>query len=298
MRPLVVEEQCRTALQRVRGMPFAWSLNPYAGCVHRCAFCYVRSFELRADRPWDDRYGTAVRAKANVAAVLRRELARRSWAGESVAVGTATDPYQPAEGRHRLTRACLEVLAAAANPFDLVTRGPLVVRDADVLAEASRRAAVRVSISVPTLDDAVWRATEPGTAPPRQRLRALQALSEAGIDAGVAIAPVLPGLTDRPGLLAEVVGEARAAGARHLWASPLRLQPGARDHFLAVLDRHWPEERDRYERLYRDRASLPAADTAALRRTVEGLRRLHPLAEGLPPPLHPGPRCEQLGLAL
>ena len=114
-------------------MPFDWSLNPYMGCVHRCTFCYVRAFELRADRPADDRYGRSIRVKTNVADVLARELARPSWEREGVAIGAATDPYQPAEGRYRLTRACLEVLATASNPFSLITRGPLIVRDVDVL---------------------------------------------------------------------------------------------------------------------------------------------------------------------
>ena len=142
MRTEYREEPCRRALNRVKGMPFDWSLNPYMGCVHRCTFCYVRAFELRADRPSDDRYGRSIRVKTNVAEVLRRELARPSWKGESIAIGAATDPYQPAEGRYRLTRACLEVLAEAGNPFGIITRGPLIVRDVDVLAEAARRADV------------------------------------------------------------------------------------------------------------------------------------------------------------
>ena len=174
-------------------MPFAWSLNPYMGCVHRCTFCYVRAFELRADRPADARYGTSIRVKVNIAEVLRRELARPSWRGEGIAIGAATDPYQPAEGRFRLTRGCLEVLAEAANPFGIITRGPLIVRDIDVLAEAARRADVSVTFSVPTLDEEVWRQTEPGTAPPRQRLRALERLVGAGIRASVGMAPILPG---------------------------------------------------------------------------------------------------------
>src|SRR6187397_553956 len=129
------EEPCRTALNRVQGMPFAWSLNPYSGCVHRCTFCYVRAFERRADRPSDDRYGRSIRVKTNVADVLRRELARKSWKGELVAIGAATDPYQPAEGRFRLTRGCLQVLTEAWNPFSIITRSPMVVRDLDVLVE-------------------------------------------------------------------------------------------------------------------------------------------------------------------
>ena len=153
MRVQYREEPCTAALNRVKGMGFRWSLNPYMGCAHRCVFCYVRGFELRADRPSDDRYGTSVRVKVNVIDVLRAELARRSWRRETVAIGAATDPYQPAEGRYRLTRGCIAALGTARTPIDLITRGPLIVRDRDVLAEAARRAEVRVSISVATLDD-------------------------------------------------------------------------------------------------------------------------------------------------
>ena len=149
------EEPCRTALNRVKGMPFAWSLNPYTGCAHRCTFCYVRAFERRADRPADDRYGRSIRVKVNIADVLERELGRRSWTKELVAIGAATDPYQPAEGRYRLTRACIEAFGRAASPFGLITRGPLIVRDLDVLAEAARRTSVSVTFSVPTLDQEV-----------------------------------------------------------------------------------------------------------------------------------------------
>jgi DNA repair photolyase len=209
MRPEYREEPCRSALNRVKGMMFGWSLNPYMGCAHQCTFCYVRAFERRADRPSDDRYGTSIRVKTNVAEVLRRELARKSWKGEVVAIGAATDPYQPAEGFYRLTRGCLQVLAEAANPFSIITRGPMVVRDVDVLAEAAARAKVHVTFSVPTLDEKIWRLTEPNTPPPRQRLRALATLRAAGIDAGVGMAPILPGLSDRPELLADVVKAAR-----------------------------------------------------------------------------------------
>lgn len=241
-------------------MPFGWSLNPYMGCVHRCTFCYVRAFERRADRPSDDRYGTSIRVKTNVAEVLRRELARPSWQGEPVVIGAATDPYQPAEGRYRLTRACIEVLGAAANPFSIITRGPMIVRDLDVLVEAASRADVSVTFSIPTLDPVIWRRTEPGTAPPHQRLRALRQLVDAGIRAGVGMAPILPGLSDRPELLADVVRAARAAGATGVWANLLYLKPGTKEHFLVALERDWPELLPEYERLYGRRAYADASE--------------------------------------
>jgi len=269
------EEPCRSALNRVRGMPFAWSLNPYMGCAHQCTFCYVRAFEARADRPWDDRYGSSIRVKTNVAAVLRRELARASWQREPVAVGAATDPYQPAEGRYRLTRACIEELAEAASPFSIITRGPLIVRDVDVLVAAARRAEVSVTFSVPTLDEEIWRRTEPGTSPPRQRLRALTRLVDAGIDARVGMAPLLPGLSDRRELLADVVRAARAAGATGIWANLLYLRPGTREHFLAALERDWPELLPEYERLYSRGAYLRRRETDPIRERVRALARSH-----------------------
>jgi DNA repair photolyase len=275
MRAEYREEPCRTALNRVRGMPFAWSLNPYMGCAHRCTFCYVRAYEARADRPWDDRYGASIRVKTNVAEVLRRELASPSWQREPVAVGAATDPYQPAEGRYRLTRACIEALAAAASPFSIITRGPMIVRDLDVLTEAARRAEVSVTFSVPTLDEEIWRKTEPGTAPPRQRLRALERLVDAGVKVAVGLAPILPGLSDRPELLAEVVREARAAGATGIWANLLNLRHGTREHFLGALERDWPELRDQYARLYGRGAYLPREEADPVRERVRTLARAH-----------------------
>jgi DNA repair photolyase len=292
------EEPCRSALNRVRGMPFDWSLNPYMGCAHRCTFCYVRAFERRADRPSDDRYGRSVRVKTNVVEVLRRELARRSWRGEGVAVGAATDPYQPAEGRYRLTRGCIEAFTEAANPFSLITRGPLIVRDLDVLQEASRRAEVGVTFSIPTVDPEVWRKTEPGTAPPRQRLRALKALVEGGIKANVGMAPILPGLSDRPEQLAEVVRAAREAGAVSVWANLLYLKPGTREHFLECLAHDWPELLPEYERLYAGRAYIPASEQEPVRTELARLRRELGIADRRPVRLAPEPRSEQLRLAV
>jgi DNA repair photolyase len=290
------EEPCKAALNRVKGMAFGWSLNPYMGCAHRCTFCYVRAFELRADRPADARYGTSIRVKVNVAEVLRRELARRSWDGAPVAIGAATDPYQAAEGRYRLTRACLEELAAAANPFSLITRGPLVVRDVDVLVEAAKRTDVSVTFSVPTLDEEVWRRTEPGTAPPRQRLRALSRLVDAGVRASIGLAPILPGISDAPEQLSAVVRAARDAGACGVWANLLHLKPGTREHFLDGVARNWPELLPEYERLYGGGAYLRTAETAPVRALVAELARSHGVRDRRRVRLAPPPAPEQLVL--
>jgi len=279
-------------------MAFEWSLNPYMGCVHRCTFCYVRAFEQRAERPSDDRYGTSIRVKTNVAEVLRKELARRSWAGETVAIGAATDPYQPAEGRYGLTRACLQALAEFSNPLRLITRGPMIVRDVDVLAEAARRAEVGITFSIPTVDEEVWRKTEPGTAHPRQRLRALKELVDAGIKVGVGMAPILPGISDSPEQLREVVKAAREAGATGVWTNLLFLKAGTREHFLEHVAEDFPEQLPHYLVLYSGRAYLSSMETKPVRQQVAALSREFGVRDRRRLKLDGGRHDEQLTLAV
>lgn len=300
MRATYREEPCRTALNRVNGMGFRWSLNPYMGCAHRCAFCYVRGFERRADRPSDDRYGTSLRVKVNVVEQLRRELARPSWRRETVAIGAATDPYQPAEGRYRLTRGCITALANARTPVSLITRGPLVIRDIDVLTDASLRAPVEVAVSIATLDESLSSRLEPGVAPPRQRLRAIRALTDAGIRAGLALAPVLPGLTDAPAALAAVMRAARDAGATHVWWNVLNLRPGTREHFLAVLAREWPEALEAYERRFPPGGSgyLPASVAEPIERRLAAVRAGSGIRDRRRLRIEPEPAPEQIRLAI
>jgi DNA repair photolyase len=292
------EEPCKSALNPVKGMGFKWSLNPYMGCVHRCTFCYVRHFEHRSDRPSDDRYGTAIRVKTNVAAVLRKELARASWQHEDVAIGAATDPYQPAEGRYKLTRACLEALRDASNPFSIITRGPMIVRDLDVLVEAARRASVSVTFSVPTVDEEVWKRTEPSTAHPRQRLKAVRTLVDAGVNARVGMAPILPGISDRPEQLREVVRAAREAGATGIWANLLFLRPGTREHFLAHLAEDWPEQLPLYEEIYAGKAYLGSDLMKPIRGEVSRLAREYGIRDRRAIKLAPPPEPEQLSLTV
>ena len=294
------DEPCRSALNRVRNMPFAWSLNPYMGCAHQCTFCYVRAFERIADRPSDSRYGASIRVKTNLVEVLRRELARRSWTREQVAVGTATDPYQPAEGRFRLTRGAVAALGESRTPFYVITRGPMIMRDVDVLSAAAHRAKVGVTFSIPTLDERTWRLTEPGTAAPRQRLRALAKLVDSGIDASVGMAPILPGISDDPARMTDVVRAARDAGATSVWTNVLHLKPGTREHFLDNLARDWPELLPMYEALYAGRAYVSNDVLNPVRRHVAMLAARYEIADRRATPIVPqlGPElvAEQLPL--
>lgn len=244
------EIAAKSALNRVRGMGFAWSLNPFTGCAHQCVFCYARGTHAYRELDGIAQWGSVLGVKVNVAAVLRAELAGRAYRGEEIAIGTATDPYQALEGRYRLMRGILPALRDARAPFHVTTRSPLIVRDLDLLAQCARRADVGVAISIATLDEALAREIEPTVAPPRQRLRAVRALADAGIRVGVAVAPVLPELTDGAESLAAVVRAAAEAGASHVWHSALNLGAITRDAYFAFLASTRPELVERYARLF------------------------------------------------
>jgi DNA repair photolyase len=267
-------EPCRTALNRVKGMSFRWSLNPYMGCAHQCTFCFVRAFERLADRPSDDRYGTSIRVKTNIVEQLRRELGRRSWKREQVVIGTATDPYQPAEGRYRLTRGIVEALAEARNPFSILTKSTLIGRDADLLAEALSHPQVQTALSIGCLDAEVWRATEPHTPSPRKRMETVARLNAAGVPCEVMIAPVLPGISDADGQLEEVVRAAVDAGATVIAPIALHLRGPLRDHYLGWLAEARPELLAGTRRRYRG-AYAPAPERDALSARVRELVAKH-----------------------
>src|SRR5688572_3711103 len=199
------EVTCRSALNACKGMPFNWTLNPYCGCTHGCHYCYARRYHTQFELGADDEFASVIFVKANFVQVLRKELRKPSWKGEYIAVGTATDCYQPIEGHYRLTRGALEALCEHRNPAGVVTKGPMIVRDKDVLADLSRRADCSVYISVPCVDEDVWRRLEPGTAHPMQRLRAVRALVDAGIRAGVLMNPIVPGISSRPSLMEQTI---------------------------------------------------------------------------------------------
>jgi DNA repair photolyase len=244
------EVTCRSALNRVKGMPFNWTLNPYRGCTHACHYCFARRYHVQFEMNSDDEFASMILVKRNFVEVLARELDRPCWTREQVAFGTATDPYQPIEGHYKLTRRSLAALAKARTPIGLVTKGPMVVRDKDVLADLSKAADCRIYMSVPTVDDDAWATLEPGTAHPLQRLRAVRELVDAGIDAGVLMAPIVPGFSTAPEKLERTVKAIADHGARFVGCNVMYLQDGTRTHFMNFIEQAFPAMRPRFEKLY------------------------------------------------
>jgi DNA repair photolyase len=271
------EIQCRAALNRTVGMPFNWTLNPYRGCTHACEYCFARKYQHQLELGAGDTFSSLILVKVNLVDVLKKELDRPSWTREQVAVGTATDPYQPIEGHYKLTRGSLEALAAARTPIGLVTKGPMIVRDIDVLQRLTSQAACSIYMSVPSVDEDIWRELEPGTAHPMQRLKAVQRLREAGIRAGVLVNPLVPGFSTKRKSLArtlEAIADHKAAFAG---MNTMYLDGGTRAHFMMFLRERHPALVARYERLYAKK--YVAKNYAALvKRRFETLRNRHRLA--------------------
>jgi DNA repair photolyase len=238
--------------------PSNWTINVYRGCSHACIYCFARPTHEYLGFNLGEDFDRKIVVKINAVDRVRAELAAPGWAGESVAMGTNTDPYQRAEAKYRLTRGVLEALSDHANPFSILTKSPLVTRDLDVLTRAAQRSAVSVNFSSGTLDEPAWRATEPGSPHPRRRLAALTRLAGACIRTGALIAPILPGWSDRPEQLREVAQAITAAGGRILGISPLYLRPGVREHVLSRLRETDPDRHADYVRRYAGSDYAPA----------------------------------------
>ncbi|MEX0926372.1 MAG: radical SAM protein [Dehalococcoidia bacterium] len=250
----VIEEiQCRTAMNRVHGsrLPFRWTLNPYRGCQHACVYCFARSTHEFLGYDSGSQFDSRIVVKVNMPGVLREELRKPGWQRESVAIGTACDPYEPVERRYEITRQVLKVLIDAANPASIVTKSVLVKRDIDLLKELSSVAQVRVNFSVGTLDEKVWRTTEPGTPRPLRRLEAMQDLVEAGVPAGVLMAPVIPMLSDSEESMEAVIRAAVEHKAQFLAPNVLHLRPGSKEWFMPFLREAYPHLLPEYQRMYR-----------------------------------------------
>lgn len=272
------EVTARSALNKVpeaSRVPFRWTVNPYRGCSHACVYCFARKTHEYLDLDAGHDFDAQIVVKTNVAEVLRRELARPSWRGEHVAMGTNVDCYQRAEGRYRLMPGVLAALADAANPFSILTKGTLVLRDLEVLVQAASVADVSAAVSVGFVDDRVWRSVEPGTPSPLRRLEVARRLNDAGIPCGVLMAPVLPYLTDSPEDLDRTVAAIAASGATHVSPIVLHLRPGAREWWQAWLRRDRPDLLPRYAELYGDRSYAPRAYQDRITGMVRDLARRH-----------------------
>ena len=253
------EITAKSALTRVKGMPFAWSLNPYIGCERGCVYCYARDYHARRGRDTGAGFDREIEVKINFPELLAQEL-RRLRRRETVALGTATDPYQQCEGRYRITRRTLEVLVASPLPLVIVTKGSMVVRDIDLLT----RLHVTVCVSIGTVSAELARTSEPHASPPKARLEAVRRLVSAGIDAGVLAAPILPGLSDSEASLDAVAAAAAESGAKFFSARPLKLDPGVKPHYFAFLAERFPALLPAAEARFADRVNPERAYADAL----------------------------------
>src|SRR5829696_4712964 len=262
------EIRTKSALNKVPGgsrVPFNWTVNPYRGCSHACAYCFARPTHEYLDLNAREDFEREIIVKVNVPEVLRAELARPSWKGETVAMGTNTDPYQWVEGRYKLMRGIWEAFRDAGNPCSILTKSPLVLRDLDLLKQIREVTEVSACLSVPTLDEKAWRATEPHTPNPRARLEAVAELNRNGIPTGILIAPLMPGINDAPEQVARIVELATEAGATYIGGQVLFLRGAVREIFFEWLREHRPDLVERYEHLYANRSYLSPAD----RRKIE-----------------------------
>jgi DNA repair photolyase len=270
------EVQARSALNRVpeaSRMPFRWTVNPYRGCTHACVYCFARNTHTYLDLDAGRDFDSQVVVKVNVAERLRSELSRPTWQGEHVAMGTNVDCYQRVEGRYQLMRGVLAALRDHANPFSVLTKGTLILRDLDLLQQAAEVTDVATNVSVGFIDRDISLAVEPGTPAPQRRLEVCRTLNDAGVRCGVLMAPVLPYLTDSPAQLELTVRAIADAGARHVSPIVLHLRPGAREWFMAWLSEHHPALVPRYDDLYGRGAYAPATYQRMISERVADLAR-------------------------
>jgi DNA repair photolyase len=269
------EVRARSALNHVPGgrYGFNWTINPYRGCSHACAYCFARRTHTYLDMGPGRDFEREIVVKVNVPELLRAELARPSWKRELVALGTNTDPYQWVESRYRMMPEILEALEAAETPVSVLTKSPLAMRDVAIYERMARKLPVSVNLSIPTLDEEAWRATEPHTPSPAARLDAVAELRARGIDSGVLIAPLMPGINDDPDQVRPIVEQAKAAGATFLGGVALHLRGEVRDVFFAWLEAKRPDLLPRYEALYRDRAYMRPEQRKQATRAVRGWGR-------------------------
>ena len=251
-------------------MPFRWTINGFRGCTHACVWCFARPTHKYLDFDAGRDFEREIVVKVNAPELLRAELARPSWKGEHVALGTNTDPYQWAEGRYKLMPGIWEAMRDAANPCSILTKSPLLLRDLEVMKQINGRTEFSAALSIPTLDEKAWRATEPHTPNPRARLEAVAELTRAGIRTGVLIAPLMPGVNDAPEQVDQIVELALEAGAAYVTPITLHLRGDVRGLWFEWLREHRPDLIPRYERLYRRGAYAPREEQQRIAALVRG----------------------------
>ena len=269
------EVRAKSALNRVperSRMPFRWTINPYRGCSHACLYCFARPTHTYLDFNAGRDFEKEIVVKVNVPEVLRVELARPSWKGEHIAMGTNTDPYQWVEGRYKLMRGIWEALRDAANPCSVLTKSPLLLRDLDLMKEVADVTDVSANLSVPTIDEKAWRASEPHTPHPRARLEAVAELNRAGIPTGILVAPLMPGINDDPRQVEEILRVAGEAGATGVSGIALHLRGEVRGIFMEWLRSYRPDLVERYEELYARSAYAPRVEQERLGALVRRAR--------------------------
>lgn len=292
------EVLCKSALNKVPDeskLPFRWTINPMRGCSHACRYCFARGSHEYLEFDAGTDFDTQIVVKTNIAAVLRRELGRRSWHRERVALGTDTDPYQRAEGRYRLMPGIIAALTDSGTPFSILTKGTLLHRDLPLLSLAAREVPVHLGISLALLDPELHRGLEPGTPTPRARLDLLRACGAAGFAVNVMVAPVIPYLTDGRAQLDDLFGELAAAGAKSAVVLPLHLRGSTRGWFLGWLAETHPALLRRYRQLYRHGATVAPEYASWLRERVDPLLREHGLRPEERRPDEPRPVPEPTG---
>ncbi|MDX6699660.1 MAG: hypothetical protein QOE65_3057 [Solirubrobacteraceae bacterium] len=270
------EVHAKSALNKVppqSRMFFRWTINPYRGCTHACNFCFARPTHRFLDFDAGRDFEKEIVVKVNLPEVLRAELARPSWAHEHVALGTNTDPYQWVEGRYKLMPEIWRALLESGTPCSLLTKSPLMLRDIDLLAQLAREVGFTANVSVPTLDEKAWRATEPHTPHPRKRLEALRELSAAGIPTGVLIAPLMPGINDSPEQVERILELATENGAGSVSGITLHMRGEVRDVFMGWLRAQRPDLVERYEKLYARGGYAPKAERERHAKLVGAARR-------------------------
>ncbi|MBA2273599.1 MAG: radical SAM protein [Actinobacteria bacterium] len=248
-----IEVEAKSIINHVPGnyLPFNWTINPYRGCAHACTYCFARVTHTYMDMDAGRDFESKIVVKVNAPQLVRRELRAKRWKGEHIAMGTGTDPYQRAEGRYKLMREIIGNLTAYRNPFSILTKGTLILRDLDLLLEAASVTEVSTAFSIGTLNEDAWRKSEPGTPHPRKRMAAVKKLNEAGIPCGVMVAPILPGITDDPKGLREVVVAALDSGATHVSPILLHLRPGVKEVYMRWLEDAYPDLVPRYMSMYK-----------------------------------------------